>query len=127
MKVLRVGKEFLVLFFKFLRKSFRIFRAEGLRGIKHRLYKLSGDVGKMDEDFLLLSMNQIYNMPDIEIDEDRPETVNVLVPAFDFSSISAGFFGVFEAALFIKKQGFNVRLVMFDNFYFNYQEAKKEI
>lgn len=126
MRVFRVGKEFLVLLFKFFRKSFRIFRSEGLRGIKHRLNKLSGDVGKMDQEYLSLSMNRIYDMPEIEIDEERPETVNVLVPAFDFSSISAGFFGVFQAALFIKRQGFNVRLVMFDNFYFNYQEARKK-
>jgi len=119
-------KEFFGISYKFSRKFFRILKAEGLRGIKTRLHKFSGDVGQMDEEFLSLSMNRIYDMPEIKIDKSRPKTVNVLVPAFDFSSISAGFFGVFQAALFIKRQGFNVRLVMFDNFYFNYQEAKRK-
>lgn len=118
-------KEFSRLFYKFTKKFFRILKAEGLRGVKSRLAKFSGDVGKMDEESLSLSMNRIYDMPEVIVDNLRPKTVNVLVPAFDFSSISAGFFGVFQAALFIKRQGFNVRLVMFDNFYFNYQEAKK--
>ena len=111
---------------KVAKKSYRIWRAGGVSAIKGKLSKFGENIGKVDKESLMISMNRIYDLPDIIVDESRIETINVLVPAFDFASISAGFFGVFQAALFIKEQGYNVRLVMFDNFYFNYAEAKKK-
>jgi len=72
-----------------------------------------------DEHYLQLKLNRIYDLPDVVVDNSRPRTVNVLVPAFEFRSMSAGFFGVFQTALFISRLGYNVRLVMFDNFYFD--------
>ncbi|TGS18147.1 hypothetical protein EN852_005855 [Mesorhizobium sp. M2E.F.Ca.ET.209.01.1.1] len=80
-----------------------------------------------DRDFLNLRLNRVYDLPDVEIDERRPQTINVLVPAFDFKSLSAGFFGVFQMALFLRKTGVNVRLVLFDNFYFNISEFREKI
>ncbi|MER9732841.1 hypothetical protein [Mesorhizobium sp. M0217] len=80
-----------------------------------------------DHEFLNLRLNRIYDMPDVEIDERRPQTINVLVPAFDFKSISAGFFGVFQMALFLRKTGINVRLVLFDNFYFNIADFREKV
>lgn len=72
-----------------------------------------------DAHYLQLRLNRIYDMPDVVVDTARPRTVNVLVPAFDFRSMSAGFFGVFQTALFFGRLGFHVRLVLFDNFYFD--------
>ncbi|MBZ9819642.1 hypothetical protein [Mesorhizobium sp. CA4] len=80
-----------------------------------------------DRDFLNLRLNRVYDLPEVKIDERRPQTINVLVPAFDFKSISAGFFGVFQMALFLRKTGVNVRLVMFDNFYFNISEFREKV
>jgi hypothetical protein len=80
-----------------------------------------------DREFLNLRLNRVYDLPDVELDERRPQTINVLVPAFDFKSISAGFFGVFQMALFLRKTGVNVRLVLFDNFYFNISEFKEKV
>jgi len=64
-------------------------------------------------------LNRIYDMPDVIVDPTRRKTVNVLVPAFEFRSMSAGFFGVFQAARLLKDCGHHVRLVMFDNFRFD--------
>ena len=61
----------------------------------------------------------IYNMPEVVVDSRRTATVNVLVPAFDIGSMSAGFFGVFHVALFLKQCGYTVRLVMYDEFHFD--------
>lgn len=72
-----------------------------------------------DKCSLNASTNNIYNQPEVVVDNSRPITVNVLVPAFEIPSISAGFFGVFQTAKFIKHCGFNVRLVLFDEFKFN--------
>lgn len=80
-----------------------------------------------DHEFLNLRLNRVYDLPEVEIDERRPQTINVLVPAFDFKSISAGFFGVFQMALFLRRTGINVRLVLFDNFYFNISEFREKI
>jgi len=80
-----------------------------------------------DRDFLNLRLNRVYDLPEVELDERRPQTINVLVPAFDFKSISAGFFGVFQMALFLRKTGANVRLVLFDNFYFNLPEFREKV
>jgi len=74
--------------------------------------------------YLNLTLNRVYDLPDVEVDPTRPRTVNVLVPAFDFSSMSAGFFGVFHVAQFVRRIGYNVRLVLFDNFYFNHEEFR---
>lgn len=72
-----------------------------------------------DRDYLNLCTNRIYDMPEVIVSQNRIPTVNVLIPAFDFNSISAGFFGVFQVARFIASTGVNVRLVLFDNFFFD--------
>lgn len=84
------------------------------------------DIKVYDRYHLNLVLNRIYDLPDVKIDYDRPRTINVLVPAFHFTSISAGFFGVFLVARFWRKTGWNVRLVMFDNFYFDIDQFKEK-
>lgn len=79
-----------------------------------------------DAHTLHLMLNRVYDLPDVVVDRDRPATINVLVPAFDFNSISAGFFGVFQVARFLRSSGWNVRLVMFDNFYFSLPEFRQK-
>lgn len=79
-----------------------------------------------DHSYLNLRLNRIYDLPEVVIDQDRPPTINVMVPAFDFGSISAGFFGVFQFSRFLRKTGFNVRLVLFDNFYFDKEKFSKK-
>lgn len=59
------------------------------------------------------------------VDADRQPTINVLVPAFDFQSMSAGFFGVFQLARFLRTTGHNVRLVLFDEFAFDAEACRK--
>ena len=78
-----------------------------------------------DHHTLNLLTNRIYDLPVVRVDERAPVRVNVLVPAFEFKSMSAGFFGVFQVARRIKRCGFNVRLVMFDNFYWNEAEFRE--
>jgi hypothetical protein len=81
-----------------------------------------------DEMYLDAKLNRIFDLPKVVIDLERPRTINILVPAFDFNSISAGFFGVFQVALFIKKSTpHNVRLVLFDNFFFDLEKARNKI
>lgn len=80
-----------------------------------------------DEHLLSLMTNRAYNMPEVVVDGDLFRRVNVLVPAFSIDTISAGFFGVFNVALFIAKLGYKVRLVMFDNFYYSESEFKKAL
>ena len=70
-------------------------------------------------------LNRVYDLPEVVINPARRQTVNVLVPAFDFGSLSAGFFGVFKVAQFIKSCGHHVRLVMFDNFWYDEARFKK--
>lgn len=77
-----------------------------------------------DHNRLNVELQQIENPVTIIVDPERKPTINVLVPAFDFSSMSAGFFGVFQVALFIETLGYNVRLVMFDAFQFNADEMR---
>ena len=48
----------------------------------HRIY---------DAHELHLLVNRIYDLPDVKVDPNRRRTINVLVPAFDFKSMSAGF------------------------------------
>lgn len=82
--------------------------------------------GKLyDSHNLNLSLNRVYDLPEVEVSPLREKTVNVLVPAFDFSSMSAGFFGVFQVARYFKACGHNVRLVLFDNFYFHLKEFEE--
>ncbi|MFM0357948.1 hypothetical protein PQR12_31035 [Paraburkholderia nemoris] len=86
-----------------------------------RPYRRWKDAVVYDMDLLTRKTLFVYDMPEVVVDPARPATVNVLVPAFDFGSMSAGFFGVFQVALFIKRCGINVRLVMYDEF--NFDEA----
>ncbi len=81
---------------------------------------------EFDHHFLNLRINRVYDLPDVVVDPKRPPTINVLVPAFEFRSISAGFFGVFQVARFLRTTGMNVRLVLFDNFYFDIAEFKQK-
>ena len=76
---------------------------------------------------LHLRLNRIYDLPDVKVDPRRPRTINVLVPAFAFQSMSAGFFGVFQVARFLKACGYNVRCVFFDNFYYNEAEFREKL
>jgi hypothetical protein len=86
------------------------------------------EISVYDELYLDAKLNRIYDMPKVVVDANRPRTINILVPAFDFNSISAGFFGVFQMALFIKKSTpYNVRLVLFDNFFFDLEKARAKI
>jgi hypothetical protein len=79
-----------------------------------------------DSKYINEKLNQVYNMPDVKVDRSRPTTINVLVPAFEFRSISAGFFGVFQVARFLRTTGLNVRLVLFDRFHFDLAECKQK-
>ena len=64
-------------------------------------------------------LKDIYDLPDVQVADWRPPTINVMVPAFDFHSASAGLFGVFQLAKFLAKIGNHVRLVFFENFVFS--------
>lgn len=80
-----------------------------------------------DSHLLGLMVNRAYDMPEVIVDSSAPRRINVLVPAFTISTISAGFFGVFNVALFIAAQGYRVRLVLFDNFYYVESEFKEAL
>jgi len=77
--------------------------------------------------YLHRKLNRVFDLPDVQVSDWRPPTINVLVPAFDFSSISAGFFGVFQVARFLRETGMHVRLVLFDTFVFSEAEAREKI
>ena len=83
----------------------------------HRIY---------DAHQLHLLVNRIYDLPEVRIDPNRRRTINVLVPAFEFKSMSAGFFGVFQVARFLRSTGWNVRMVLFDNFDFSMDRFRKK-
>jgi hypothetical protein len=123
--VLQVLKFFKNVFW-LVKKTCRILQREGITGINARFDNVSTKLPGVlfNETKLHYIINNIYNMPEVKIDESRRVTVNVLVPAFNFESMSAGFFGVFQTALFIKRIGYHVRLVLFDDFNFNYSKAK---
>lgn len=70
-------------------------------------------------------LKDIYDLPDVQVADWRPPTINVMVPAFDFHSASAGLFGVFQLAKFLAKIGNHVRLVFFENFVFSEKETRK--
>ncbi|WP_242205736.1 MULTISPECIES: hypothetical protein [unclassified Pseudomonas] len=80
-----------------------------------------------DEHLLNLMVNRAYDLPEVVVDANAPVRVNVLVPAFTINTISAGFFGVFNVALFIAQQGYRVRLVLFDNFYYVEDEFRRAL
>lgn len=80
-----------------------------------------------DEHLLNLMVNRIYNLPDVQVDPEAPRRINVLVPAFTISTLSAGFFGVFNTALFIAGQGYRVRLVLFDNFNYDAGQLRESL
>lgn len=80
-----------------------------------------------DENLLNLMVNRVYDLPEIVVDKCAPTRINVLVPAFTVSTISAGFFGVFNVALFIAEQGYRVRLVLFDNFWYVEEEFRNAL
>lgn len=80
-----------------------------------------------DRDLLNLMTNRIFDMPDVLVDVNAPIRINILVPSFSISSISAGFFGVFNLAKFIQSHGFQVRLVLFDNFHYDEQKFKESL
>lgn len=92
-----------------------------------RPYRRWKDATVYDKELLTRKTLHVYDMPEVVVDADRPATVNVLVPAFDFGSMSAGFFGVFQIALFIKRCGLNVRLVMYDKFHFDAEEMRAKL
>jgi len=80
-----------------------------------------------DQHLLSLMLNRAYDLPEVKVDNGAPKRINVLVPAFTVSTISAGFFGVFNVALFIAKLGYRVRLVLFDNFYYVEDEFRQAL
>ena len=70
-------------------------KKEGRRYVKN--------IKEYDEHLLNLLTNRIYDMPDVVVKNNAPKRINILVPAFDFNTMSAGFFGVFQISLFIKR------------------------
>ncbi len=80
-----------------------------------------------DRHLLNLMVNRAYDLPAVEVDNNAPRRINILVPAFTVSTISAGFFGVFNVAIFIAKLGYRVRLVLFDNFYYVEDEFRQAL
>ncbi|MBD1602364.1 hypothetical protein [Pseudomonas typographi] len=80
-----------------------------------------------DAHLLGLMVNRAYDMPEVVSDPTEPRRINVLVPAFTINTISAGFFGVFNVALFVAAQGYRVRLVLFDNFYYDESEFRNAL
>lgn len=80
-----------------------------------------------DKHYLNLRLNRIHDPIEVVVDATRPRSVNVLVPAFEFRSMSAGFFGVFQTALFFARLGHHVRLVMFDKFHFDAVEFRQRM
>ena len=89
------------------------------RHVKEIASELPGEVVSYSGAQLDRLMNSVLDMPEVVISSTRPQTINVLVPAFSIETMSAGFFGVFQCALMISRQGFHVRLVLFDNFHFD--------
>jgi hypothetical protein len=96
--------------------------------LRKRVLAEMQDTYTYDERHLDLKLNRIFDMPEVVVDPERPRAVNILIPAFDFNSISAGFFGVFQFALFVKRTlPHNVRLVLFDNFFFDLDQARAKM
>lgn len=92
-----------------------------------RPYRRWKDATVYDLDLLTRKTLHVYDMPEVVVSEERQPTVNVLVPAFDFGSMSAGFFGVFQVALYIKRCGLRVRLVLYEQFHFDIEETREKL
>ena len=100
-------------------------------GIKRKVYNLKKEYDNKiigyNSDIINTSLCSIYDLPDVAVSDRRPRTINVLVPAFSISTISAGFFGVFHLAKYISSLGFNTRLVLFDNFHYDKEVFEKSL
>jgi len=73
------------------------------------------------------SINSIYDLPDVVVSTSRVRAINFMVPAFSTETMSAGFFGVFHVALMVARQGYHVRLVLFDNFLFDKAKFRDDL
>ncbi len=114
----------------FLAIAFRVLRKIGkLEKIRDSYMKdwVSKNPTYFDQDILNLQSYRIYDPPEIKVHPNRPKTINVLVPAFQIETISAGFFGVFQLALFMARSGRNVRLVMYENFDFSIDRFRSSL
>jgi hypothetical protein len=80
-----------------------------------------------DEHYFHLRLNRVFDLPEVVVDATAPKYINVLVPAFSISSISAGFFGVFAIARYCAKLGYRTRFVFFDNFLYSDDEFRKSL
>jgi hypothetical protein len=69
----------------------------------------------------------VFDPIDVCVDFEVPERFNILVPAFEIETMSAGFFGVFELASWMQNLGYRVRLVFFENFVFHIEHLKKSL
>jgi hypothetical protein len=87
----------------------------------------TSSIDSYNSHWLHLRLNRVYDLPSVVVDERRMPTINVLVPAFNFSSMSAGFFGVFQVARFLRCTGKNIRLVLFDNFPWDLEHFRKRL
>jgi hypothetical protein len=83
------------------------------------LDQASASTSSYTENYFHLRLNRVYDLPRVEVSQSAVRYVNVLVPAFSISSISAGFFGVFAVARLCARLGYRTRLVFFDNFVYS--------
>jgi hypothetical protein len=95
-------------------------------GVGQHATQVAG-VRKYDEHLLNLMINRVYDLPEVVVDENAPARFNVLVPAFSMQGISAGFFGVFQVARYLKSLGSKARLILFDNFDYREEEFKRAL
>ncbi len=117
------------------KKAIRLIRREGFAGVKRKIayFAQMQDVvpaaagPAIQPDDLQAAMNRVHTLPEVAVDPSRPFTINILVPAFSFDSISAGFFGVFQTALLFAREGYHTRLVLFDRFDFNAARAREKL
>lgn len=71
--------------------------------------------------------NRVFDPPCYKISSNFPVRINVLCPAFDLTTISAGFYGVFAFAKFCGIQGHSVRLILVDKFEYSESQFKKAL
>lgn len=109
------------------RRSLRVVIGREISRFGRRIAGAAGEAAEhaSDERSLHRALHHVYDLPDVVVDADRQPTINVLVPSFDFQSMSAGFFGVFQVARFLRTTGRNVRLVLFDEFAFDAEACRK--
>jgi len=82
---------------------------------------------RYDERTLNVETRNVFDLPEVRISEARPQTLNVLVPAFTMDTISAGFFGVFAFAIFAARSGLRVRLVLFEHFLYDERHFRESL